>query len=1081
MTRLKKLVLLFVVLFNGLFANADVPWGDFDPPGSWQYAIEGERSGIDDLHYTIYDAYGNWDCDRKFLFLTYTNSLVTLKFYNVGTTADHHDIYVRNKTQNPNTLTWTQVILNHADSDPLEVSYPDKGTYEFFYYDLGVVPGVGSALLKAEVMMIPQLQKIWAEMEPFCATGSYPDGKYHFKIKTIPSIKDIMYQESVRYYNATPNSSYENCEQFAPFKITLTGTMNSVSLVRPVGTNSVFQSPNYPFKFEAPWWNLSAYETDIEPTIEDYYINVTDLDFSDLTLLEGTNFMNLNLEYNDGITTVPLQAPFLMIHEPVSSYFTGPGHTYNQGQGFADLAYHYLDYTVTGTEIWKPNSNPIIPKYGGGIIDEIYIERNLIIEPGARLELRNMKLHFGPNGKVIIKNGIQGSQYGGYMYMYQSTLTTIEGCGDPYKWQGVEVWGLPTNSQAGGYATTYQGYLNMESSTINNAKVGVLAGKAGNTQNGGIVRAWYSYFNDNTVSIKFPTYYYPSINASYIYPNASVVQACTFTRNAGGTNEIVYGIQMVGISNLNVQASKFYSYSHNNTHGILGFDSGVKAIGNKFFDMKYGIYMLGVNTSAMATYVTGNTFTNNNIGIITAGLTAPQIVNSTFNVPGPTSLQTVAGYTGILLSKCNGYIVKNNTIQTITGQPGIYNTGILVENSGPFNNYIRENTINRLGVGLLSNFMNTNTATGNTGKGLQAYCNTITNCRRSIAARGTSTTQHGMRVWQGSYGTAADNTLPSALGAVTLFNAPGEVNSMTYFWKPGTDKYPNTIYGNITRIQTTVAASSCSSSLPPIIIGPPSGSNPPSYEFLFSLMQDEDGGTNRADLAGYASQLGDEYGDLMTVDFTLEDGQTTKAEALYSSITSNYTMPQEASDEIDRWGKDLLNIRLTMMKAGLTPEQVDPSNAAKLEEIAIYGSMWAKSRAQAWLSMYDGREFEIAMLYPDTTITVDPDSTGYNDTTEMGQVQGRYANEQSNPSLEVIKKNGENHLYPNPVHNILNIMYTGGSATLVLTDVVGRTVLNTEIKEGENKLNVQDLPIGIYLYRVQQNGHDVMRGKISKD
>ncbi len=73
------------------------------------------------------------------------------------------------------------------------------------------------------------------------------------------------------------------------------------------------------------------------------------------------------------------------------------------------------------------------------------------------------------------------------------------------------------------------------------------------------------------------------------------------------------------------------------------------------------------------------------------------------------------------------------------------------------------------------------------------------------------------------------------------------------------------------------------------------------------------------------------------------------------------------------------------------------------------------------------------------------------------------------------------NVFPNPCKEILNV-YSAGNDEWTLTDIQGRVVMRTELKVGDNVLNVKELPKGIYLgtTRNKMNGA-TSAGKIIKE
>lgn len=74
-------------------------------------------------------------------------------------------------------------------------------------------------------------------------------------------------------------------------------------------------------------------------------------------------------------------------------------------------------------------------------------------------------------------------------------------------------------------------------------------------------------------------------------------------------------------------------------------------------------------------------------------------------------------------------------------------------------------------------------------------------------------------------------------------------------------------------------------------------------------------------------------------------------------------------------------------------------------------------------------------------------------------------------------------LFPNPVEDAFNVNiseYIPSDAKLVLCDVLGNRLLNKKVFYGQNTINVDNLPRGVYLYTVTENGLNIKDGKIVK-
>ena len=74
-------------------------------------------------------------------------------------------------------------------------------------------------------------------------------------------------------------------------------------------------------------------------------------------------------------------------------------------------------------------------------------------------------------------------------------------------------------------------------------------------------------------------------------------------------------------------------------------------------------------------------------------------------------------------------------------------------------------------------------------------------------------------------------------------------------------------------------------------------------------------------------------------------------------------------------------------------------------------------------------------------------------------------------------------IYPNPASNKIYVRYAAKNretALLQITDLTGRKLLHTTLQPGEIQLDILKLPLGIYLWKVSENGLEKARGKFVK-
>src|SRR5665213_1437506 len=111
--------------------------------------------------------------------------------------------------------------------------------------------------------------------------------------------------------------------------------------------------------------------------------------------------------------------------------------------------------------------------------------------------------------------------------------------------------------------------------------------------------------------------------------------------------------------------------------------------------------------------------------------------------------------------------------------------------------------------------------------------------------------------------------------------------------------------------------------------------------------------------------------------------------------------------------------------------------------------MWAHARAEGWLYAFEGDAFTDSLLYPD------PPDTG--------------AGRQSTHGKQPITLASPNHVFPNPVTDMLQVIYTAQSTdniTIQIEDISGRILITQALQSGiQSAVDMGKLAPGMYLYR----------------
>ncbi len=93
----------------------------------------------------------------------------------------------------------------------------------------------------------------------------------------------------------------------------------------------------------------------------------------------------------------------------------------------------------------------------------------------------------------------------------------------------------------------------------------------------------------------------------------------------------------------------------------------------------------------------------------------------------------------------------------------------------------------------------------------------------------------------------------------------------------------------------------------------------------------------------------------------------------------------------------------------------------------------------------------------------------------------RKANDDANGTIVELLRNGQANLYPNPTSNELFVEIVLNSTSnnkIELYDLTGKIVETFNLKTGLNKLSVQQIVTGVYLYRIFIEGEPTSSQKL---
>jgi len=233
-----------------------------------------------------------------------------------------------------------------------------------------------------------------------------------------------------------------------------------------------------------------------------------------------------------------------------------------------------------------------------------HIDQDIVIEPGVTLTI-NCQVFLTPAARIIIKPGgelhLEGNE--------TNFARISSGCGE--MWNGIEVWGDPTQAQT----LEYQGKVYLSNGIIENAISGVkLANPGYNPEgggqgqpelyypSGGIVEAINAKFINNLMDIRFYPYRSQDENGKPV-PNLSSFQNCEFLTTKGLVQDFdpLYHVRADGVNEVKFRGCTFSNTRDNaipfqergmgvySNNSQLRFEPQLSAEKCKFEKMQYGI------------------------------------------------------------------------------------------------------------------------------------------------------------------------------------------------------------------------------------------------------------------------------------------------------------------------------------------------------------------------------------------------------------------------------------------------------------------------------------------------------------
>ena len=77
--------------------------------------------------------------------------------------------------------------------------------------------------------------------------------------------------------------------------------------------------------------------------------------------------------------------------------------------------------------------------------------------------------------------------------------------------------------------------------------------------------------------------------------------------------------------------------------------------------------------------------------------------------------------------------------------------------------------------------------------------------------------------------------------------------------------------------------------------------------------------------------------------------------------------------------------------------------------------------------------------------------------------------------------NAKMRLYPNPAHTQLSITSTGIIGSVTISNFLGQVFFSKEYNADTAEMNIQSMPVGVYLVKITGSDGSVMTKKLMKE
>lgn len=409
------------------------------------------------------------------------------------------------------------------------------------------------------------------------------------------------------------------------------------------------------------------------------------------------------------------------------------------------------DIRITGSNVvWNTTTNPF------SSTDDIYMRGKLIIEPAAKLTINGLSLYFKEGEQVELSYASSG-QRGSQLFLQNSTLTVFDECEPDALWGGIKLTGHNTLPQSP-ISTTRQPYLYMTNSTVEYADWGVVSGNMMGTDGGGIIIMINSNIKDCVSGVNLNNY--SSSNLSYFRQSNFFTTADLYDK---GYVPSVHCI-MLGVNGVNFMGCNFY----NEEVSIPKNEKGLGIFG-VLSDFEVKSFCTGIFIPCPAQNIVRGSFSNLETGVISILGNAITINKNDFNdcyggvwIVANDGVKVTENNFDVYDShdySINSYEIFGLYLESSTGyhiEQNLFRDGALglvVYNSGPYENLIYKNEFNNLRTDIPSTgFIGIGENVGYDlsgwpfGVGLQLRCNSFIDLEFAMSVTGgeINTMQNGL-------------------------------------------------------------------------------------------------------------------------------------------------------------------------------------------------------------------------------------------------------------------------------------------------------------------------------------------------